>query len=323
MTWWRDDVERRKRLAEHGGSARALGRATGVHHATISDWEARSRHSEVVLHHDSGVQNIGSPPSVIPLRKRRMTRQFGDYERVVFLSDIHAPFHDEIVWDQVLRFVQDYDPDRIVVNGDLVDAYNVSRFSKDPNRRHNLQDEIDISRGLLASLRDRAQNARIDLTTGNHESRVERYLWSQAPELSSLRCLRLGELLSLNELEIELHGVEGFLLRPKFRVKHGDAVRKHSGHSAKSEFEKHGISGISGHTHRMGTYEVRNDAGVFAWTEQGCLCDMNPEYINGIANWAAGFAVGEFATGGNRYQLELVRVPEQRLVYRGRDYSQM
>jgi hypothetical protein len=205
--------------------------------------------------------------------------------------------------------------------GDLLDAYTVSSFAKDPVRKLHLQEEVDSARALIEQMRAVCPDAVMDLVTGNHEQRVEKFLWTQAPALASLRCLRLAELLALDSYGITLHGREGFMLRPKFRVKHGDAVRRHSGHSAKAEFEKHGVSGVSGHTHRVGSYELRNDAGSFAWWELGCLCNLNAEYITGVANWQQAIAVGEFAVGGNRYSLDVVRIPEQRLVYQGYDYS--
>ena len=64
---------------------------------------------------------------------------------------------------------------------------------------------------------------------------------------------------------------------------------------AKAELKKAGVSGVSGHTHRLGTYRAVG-YGATQWTEQGCMCLLEPDYIVGPPNWTQGIAVGEFAT---------------------------
>lgn len=239
------------------------------------------------------------------------------YERIVFLSDLHVPFHDRKVWTQLVRFIHDYDPTRIVYNGDIADCKEVSKFSKNPQRKTDFQVEVDEVNARLDELGQWPG----DFVPGNHEQRIERYLWDKAPELASLRCLRIGELFRLKERGIRLHSSAGFKLRPNFRVTHGTIVRKHAGHSAKAEFEKWGINGISGHTHREGKYTVTNDAGTFGWWEAGCLCQLDAAYIPGIANWQQGFALGEFRKRSNGFRIEPVPVIDGRIWYHGKAYA--
>lgn len=54
------------------------------------------------------------------------------FETFLVLSDAHPPFHDEKVWDKVvIPFAKDLQPDRVVFNGDFVDACNGLRYNMD------------------------------------------------------------------------------------------------------------------------------------------------------------------------------------------------
>lgn len=242
-----------------------------------------------------------------------------DAERVLFLSDIHFPFQDQGCLDQIFELIKRESFDRIVLNGDLLDFYDISRFT---SKQHvPIETELDAAKAFLAQLRS-IFDGHIDYTVGNHEERLELYLRTDATKLAGLKCLEIPELLNLAEYGVEFHQKDGFLLRPNFLVYHGVIVRKHSGWSAKGELEKHGISGISGHTHRLESFHMTDRAGTRAWFEQGCLCTLDAEYIVGVPNWQQGFAIGEFSRNSDWFQIERVPFSGGRLRYRGVDYSQ-
>lgn len=52
---------------------------------------------------------------------------------VLILGDTHLPWIDWKVAEGAARFASDYKPDLIVQVGDLIDGYNWSRFSRDPD----------------------------------------------------------------------------------------------------------------------------------------------------------------------------------------------
>jgi hypothetical protein len=52
-----------------------------------------------------------------------------------------------------------------------------------------------------------------------------------------------------------------------------------------------------GHSHRLGVYYQTNVRGVHASYENGCLCDLKPEYVN-YPNWQQGFSVVSVDDGG-------------------------
>lgn len=208
--------------------------------------------------------------------------------KFVVLSDIHFPHHDGTAIKAALDFIKTNPVDTIILNGDILDFYDVSPFDKDPSRINSLQKEIDIANKFFKKLRTIKPDARIIFIKGNHCLRQERYL-KKHPELYSLNALKLPNLLGLDKFNIEYKD-KGFKLG-SLKIIHGDMVRKFSSYTARGELEKHDSSGISSHTHRGGVYYYRTPERYLAWFESFCLCDLNPEYID-EPNWQQGFLYG-------------------------------
>jgi predicted phosphodiesterase len=213
----------------------------------------------------------------------------------------------------------DLQPDTVILNGDVVDFYSISSFLKDPARKLGLQDELDQTKVYLAKVRAAVPDAEIRYTTGNHETRLTRYLLSNAKALSGLRCLDLGELLDLPTQDIRLHGTEGFKLNRNLVITHGSRISRHAGSTARMEFDAHLMSGVSGHTHRVGRYDVSGLGGNYSWIEQGCLCQLEADYITGVPNWQQGFAIIEYSA--HRFATREIRIVDHRVIVDGRDYS--
>lgn len=237
----------------------------------------------------------------------------------VVINDLHVPFQDKRVLGQVLRFIREVQPDTVILNGDILDAYSLSTFVKSSKRRVTLADEINAAKTVLKDIREAAPNAVVHFTEGNHETRLRRYLDSNSPALATLPCLRWESLLGLDDLGIQWHGTEGFKLNRSFLVLHGDRVSKHAGATARMEFERHLVSGISGHTHRAGRHDVVGHSKDFHWVENGCLCELNPEYISGKPNWQQAISLVEY--NRDRTHVRLIPILGRKLIVDGVNYS--
>jgi predicted phosphodiesterase len=255
---------------------------------------------------------LGSAPLVKPSTKE-------EDEVVLFLSDLHFPFQNQELVDSALRLAKKLKPHRIVLNGDINDFFQLSRFNTGLERLDDLQNEIDESNTFRAKLRKACPNSQIDETLGNHDHRLLSYVQQHARALTSLRALTPEKLLMSRELEITRYDGSGFRLRPNFLVQHGTIVRKYAGWSARAELEKAGISGTSGHTHRLGIYRQRSYTNL-QWAESGCLCGLNPDYVPGAANWQNGAIIGHFSTQSDAFVLEEIQALDNKLFYAGRCY---
>ena len=226
--------------------------------------------------------------------------------KVFAISDVHIPFHDEKTVDLVFQCIINEQPDYLVLCGDILDCYSISKFTKKPDRVKNLQTEINIFYKLMRNLIKHIPNTEIHYVLGNHEDRLETLILNN-PGLFGLDVLEPQNLFRLNDLGIHYH-------KTKVKINdyiyyHGDAARKDASYSAKAEFIDHKMNdGISGHTHRLGSYYTTYEQKVNTWIENGCLCTIQPDYLRDPdkANWQQGFSVIYSYNGVNQPQQILI-----------------
>ncbi len=239
---------------------------------------------------------------------------------MLVLQDFHYPYQDQRIIREVELFAKEFSPDIITYPGDVIDCYLLSKFDKNPERADHLQAEFDMSANMFKRQREYCPNARMIFESGNHEDRLRRYLWSKAPALASLRCLKIEELMGLNTNGVEcIEKDEGILFNGNFIVTHAEIIRAHSGWTAKGMSDKHGGSGIHGHSHRLGSYYKTNRSGMYGWYENGCLCNLHPDYMV-HPNWQPGFSVVTFTNGG-RFWVEQIPIINRKFIYGGKLYG--
>lgn len=86
---------------------------------------------------------------------------------IVVASDVHIPFQDDKAVNSFLKYCKHKQPDIIVLNGDVMDFFRLSRFTKGEGR--NPLQEITMCRKFLKSLREMCKSAQIYYVIGNHE----------------------------------------------------------------------------------------------------------------------------------------------------------
>lgn len=224
-----------------------------------------------------------------------------DLKTFVLVSDIHFPYQDKKALEAFKTFHINKHIDYIILNGDILDFYDVSKYDKNPDRINSLQKELNLAYSFMEDLRYSHPESSIVFIQGNHENRLERYL-KKHPELYSLDALKLPNILRLRELNIRYIKDE-FKLGPLL-ITHGSIVRKYSGYSANAELTKNDCSGISGHTHRLNAFYKKTPTRYLSWYESGCLCDIEPEYIH-KPDWSQGFIYGIF----NRDSYSVLPIP--------------
>jgi predicted phosphodiesterase len=227
-------------------------------------------------------------------------------QRELNISDLHVPYHDPFAWGLLLNIVEIIKPTKINLAGDMLDFYQLSTFDKDPAviEDGRLQENLDQWFRMVRLLQRIAPEGCIyEYIPGNHEDRLRRYLMRN-PELYGLRALELSALLRLDELGIKSSDEEIEVIPGLLIVKHGSIVRKESAMSAKGELdrERHAISTITGHTHRLGTHYATTRSRVVKAHENGCLCLLNPEYVKN-PNWQQGLTMTTHF-GGELFHVE-------------------
>ncbi|KKM86669.1 hypothetical protein LCGC14_1276560 [marine sediment metagenome] len=236
----------------------------------------------------------------------------------IVLSDIHGHFREKVVIKMALAFIREHKPSTVHLLGDIIDFYSISRFSKDPSRKEDLQEELDDTHFLLCQIREAAVDARIIYSEGNHEFRLKRYLASEAKALAMLRDLQIEKLLNLEALKIRLQPHDKPYRVGPLLFTHGQLIRKWSGYTARAHLEKYGGCVIHGHSHRLGSCYRKDIGDTYAAWENGCLCGLNPDYVT-APDWQHGWSV--VWSQRDYFHVEQIAVIKGRYCYHGKVYG--
>jgi len=265
----------------------------------------------------AGVSNEGWEPSGINIPLKLDTTS--ELRTAVFWYDSHNPYQDKRTVDLVEKFLLDTEFHYLIYGGDVNDFYQISKFDKNPSRIGNLQADIDDTKQMFNRHNQMFPNAEKKLLGGNHEDRLQKFLWSTAMPLASLYCLTIPELFKLGDFNIEYIPYEqGLMVNGIFLALHGDIASIHSGYTAKRMYEKHGGCGISGHCHRGGSFYKRDRFGTWGWWEGFCLCHLNPDWIKN-PNWVQGISLVHFRH--KRFWVEQIPIIDHTLMYGGKVYE--
>jgi UDP-2,3-diacylglucosamine pyrophosphatase LpxH len=175
------------------------------------------------------------------------------------IPDTHIPFEHKEYYDIMLQIMDDaylQGMEEIVLLGDYLDFYGCNLHGKFPDIRWNLADEINAGKEKLEQLRNRYPKCKITYLEGNHEFRLERYIWANARELYGL--VTLNELLNLEKLDIDMIP---YHRRQLYQILGSNLHARHepyagSTHTAYGTAQKSMVDMIFGHTHRYQDVKV-------------------------------------------------------------------
>lgn len=184
---------------------------------------------------------------------------------IVIASDIHIPFQDDGAVRSFIKYCKERQPEVVVLNGDVLDMFMLSRFTKGEGR--NPLEEMTMCQGFLDSLRKAVPNADIYYVIGNHENRLEKYVLTKAPELASL----IEDVFTIIKTsDYRVRGCASVTFNDNFVCKHGTLLGNKSGLSAIKEMENAYMSGATGHCFSEDV-EVLTQRG---WKK---IIDINPD----------------------------------------------
>lgn len=219
------------------------------------------------------------------------------------MGDLHIPFHAEDAIAATLDYFTSKNVDTIIINGDLVDFYQLSRWSKDPSERP-FSHEVRMTVEFLTYLRDAFPDASIYWKMGNHEDRYETFFRTNAKELIGLEDFEMQSIFDLDYLNIHLVGSRQKMKVGKLNVVHGHEFGQSifsPVNPARGLFLMAKASCITNH-HHQSSHHAENDINgnpTGCWS-LGCLCDLRPDYRPfAFTKWNHGAAVVNVSENGN------------------------
>jgi hypothetical protein len=225
------------------------------------------------------------------------------WERILIASDCHSVFLDRRAWNVFLAVCESARPDRVILNGDVMDCTSISDharrvelFNPDVLEDYSFDAEIAFTHErILKPLRKAIGRAKLELRLGNHEMRFLRPNKANPAALAEIvktctkrRATRLEELLKLDKLAATLSYNHVDELYGTFTLIHGV---KFSANAAHQNLLRYG-SGTSGHSHRANCHTQAMRRDLQGWWESGCMRSCkNVEYLphGDVPDWANAF----------------------------------
>ena len=214
--------------------------------------------------------------------------------KVLIFSDTHIPFHSITAIEAMFDFTVNKNITTIILNGDITDCYDLSKFDKEPNKE-KANEEREKSIQFLMELKKVYPNAKIYYKFGNHEKRFLSLLKTKAVELFDFPEIRWDVLLKLSQMDIYYIPEENYIdLNSDIFIIHGHEYRNgitSPASPARTFFLRTNAITLGGHYHQVTDYSKPQINGelIASWSI-GCLCDLHPQWMP-LNSWGHGFAI--------------------------------
>jgi hypothetical protein len=215
-------------------------------------------------------------------------------KKIVVISDLQVPYHDERAVRNVASFIKRFKPDQVITIGDEIDLPQISRWTENSPGwyEQTLGSDRDATVEILWDLQV------TDMIRSNHTDRLYNVIMKKIPAFLALPELKFEKFMKLDELGIKFHR-KPLEFAPDWIAIHGDegSVKPTPGLTALDAARKHGKNVVCGHTHRAGQSAFTEASGgvlgrILRGVEVGNLMDFKKAgYMKGTGNWQQAFAV--------------------------------
>lgn len=251
------------------------------------------------------------------------------FKQIVVVGDLHDkcvdPFFMEVFFDTLKR-VQ---PDIIVLNGDIFDLAEFSKYHVDP-REWDVVGRIKyVHEHILKRIREICPDCQIDFIEGNHEFRILKHLADATPALravlNDLHGFTVSTLLGLDEFEVN------YIAKGDLSVYNMTDIHKQIAKNYKVYFDSFivahdtsaknlGFPGINGHHHKTVVESHYNEHfGAYNWVQLGAGHKLDASYCH--PKWQQGLAVVTCDTQTRRTVFDVATFAEDFAVVGGKFYE--
>lgn len=220
------------------------------------------------------------------------------YKKALVLNDIHSRFHDREAVETAINNGAKNGCDVVIINGDLLDFYQFSRFDKNPNILQHFYSEREWVQDFLLLLQKTF--GKVIYKKGNHDIRRELHLQRKAMDMPEIQGLEdISEYVFFDNSTVDVVEDYNIIEFGRLNIIHGHEYQGGGGiHVAYNRLNKSFDNVLSAHSHITQSSMKKNINGKFygSWTV-GCLCSLSPRYVP-KNNWNHGFALVEKAESG-------------------------
>jgi predicted phosphodiesterase len=169
-------------------------------------------------------------------------------ETVLFVGDMHIPYHSVDAWDHYLRVIKALKPDLVVQVGDQGDMHAASKHGRRPGApKHDLETEVKALRKEQKRFETACAYGRLKMLEGNHDIRLALRMLDRVPEFSSVVTPTVRQLYGMGG-HVETHPYQELVhIGPVAVVHDVGKSGKMATHDALAAAEQ---CIVQGHTHR-------------------------------------------------------------------------
>lgn len=233
---------------------------------------------------------------------------------VLVLPDVHVPFHDKQAIEIALDYGKKARATHILLNGDFVDFYALSRFDKNMARGLRLFEEMEVAKELLEHILATFPKASVIYKEGNHDERLGLYVSSKAPELTGAIDLSLRAFFGHYD-RVSWVGDKRPVHLGKLPVFHGHEWKQGMQPAVNPSrwlFLRTLVSAMCGHFHQKSEHtELTANGKLITTYSLGCLCHRSPDYMP-YNKWSTGFALVRVEEG-NAYDVQSLKIYKGKL----------
>ncbi len=252
--------------------------------------------------------------------------------------DYLEPLHDRVAFDAACEFAGAFQPDAIVLLGDMLDLAPFSSFPTDPTTRQTTQPALAELHWQIKQLRKKCPRATIHYIGGNHEIRLKKQTMQKMEELTYLRdatskkgsdsIISIPRLLRLDALDVEWLGDydNDWWLWNRIRVYHGRMYRGGVGATTQARIKSATHSEVFGHIHKFElaqktVFGPKGSRAISIMTP-GCLCriDGSVPGVSKIPDWQQGIGIAYVDLENDHDHLSLVPIHDGNLFFDGRRF---
>jgi predicted phosphodiesterase len=219
-------------------------------------------------------------------------------KNVLVLADVHIPYHNIAALNEAIEYGIIKKIDAILLNGDILDCYMLSKFNPDPRNR-NFGEEIIAFQEFIKILKD-TFNVPIYYKNANHEERFEKIMLTRCVEFLGIPHFEFENVLGCKEMGIEVIKDQRIIYVGRLAVLHGHemGMKAINVNPARTLFLKTHVSSLCSHLHRTSSHtEPSLHEDITCWST-GHLGDSHPKYAR-INKWNHGIARIEKDEEGN------------------------
>lgn len=235
--------------------------------------------------YDNVTWNTGLP---VPDDSGFGVKDISDANGILFLCDIHIPFHCNKTIQHALERKTEYDT---IIIQEVFDFYSLSKFDKTAIK--NVKQEQEMFFKFMDWLREQVPNHVIYFQLGNHDERYILTLIREAAKVSDLMGMEFETIFNFSEYDILRVPMRNLLKYRELFIGHGHEIGAKGVpvSPARTFYLRTKGNYIGGHFHRSSEHITKNikDEVSGCWSV-GCACDLHPLYAP-VNDWNNGYAI--------------------------------